>query len=342
MGPKAGYDVELTLDADLQEAAWNALYPHKGAVVALEPHTGQLLAVVSIPGFNPNEKKLQQAWTKIIQASDSPLLNRATQGLYPPGSTIKILVAEAALSANLVQPDTLFECTGQLRIGRDYVLSEAGGEAHGRLSFAQALAVSCNVTFGTVALKLGRDGLSRAFEKYGFQDPLNGQFDENPGILPNFKTIGDGDLAQTGIGQASLLITPLRLAMIASAYANAGTIMKPYLVNRILAPNGEPVKTFAPEVWRRPASKAQAEQVAKMMVGVVDRGTGEAARIAGIKVAGKTGTAENPHGRPHSWFVGFAPADNPRIVVAVIAENAGAGGKIAARVARQVMEAALR
>ncbi|HWR44789.1 peptidoglycan D,D-transpeptidase FtsI family protein [Sporomusa sp.] len=336
----AGNNVTLTIDARLQQVAYQALGTNRGAIVALSPKTGAILAMVSRPGFDPDS--LEADWNNISQSASSPLLNRATQGLYPPGSIIKVLVAEAALAEQTANSKREFNCTGSLKIGPDYVLPESGNRAHGKLNLEEALAVSCNVTFGQLALDLGRTKMAKSFERYGFSQPLRGDILESPSKLPDFSRLGDGDLAQSGIGQGSLLVTPLRMAMLASTFANRGIMMKPYLVQKITAPDGTVISETSPEKWLSPVDAKLANQVAHMMVTVVKEGTGSGAAIRGVEVAGKTGTAENPHGSPHAWFIGFAPADNPQIAIAVIVENAGSGGSIAAPAARQVLVQALR
>ena len=337
---KAGNKVTLTIDARLQQTAAQALGSNRGAIVALSPKTGAILAMVSKPSFNPNT--LEDDWSSVSQAASSPLLNRASQGLYPPGSIIKVLVAETALAEQKATVDRQFICSGQLAIGPDYTLPEANNRAHGKLNLEQALAVSCNVTFGQLALDLGRSKMAKNFERYGLNQSLSSDIQENASRLPDFAKLSDGDLAQTGIGQGSLLVTPLRMAMLASTFANKGIIMKPYVVQKITAPDGSILKETSPSVWLSPVDEKLAQLVAGMMVSVVNEGTGSAAALRGIQVAGKTGTAENPHGAPHAWFIGFAPADDPQIAIAVIIENAGSGGGVAAPVARQVLAQALR
>ena len=209
------------------------------------------------------------------------------------------------------------------------------------MNLEEALTVSCNVTFGTLALELGDKRMAKTFERYGFGRSVGKELQEVDSHLPDFNSLGNGDLAQVGIGQGSLLVTPLRMAMMASTFANKGIIMKPYLVNRITDADGSSVKEFKPEEWLTITSPQLADQINHMMVEVVNNGTGSAASLPGYQVAGKTGTAENSHGDSHAWFIGFAPADNPQIVVAVIVENAGSGGSIAAPIARQVLAKAL-
>lgn len=337
--PSKGNDIELTINYAIQEAAYNALGNRRGAIVALNPKTGAVLALVSKPSFDPNE--LEKNWKSISTSPLSPMLNRAVQGLYPPGSTLKIMIAEAALREKITNTEEQFLCNGSLQIGKDYVLSESHNIAHGKVNLEDALAESCNITFGQLSLKLGRSRLSNTFARYGFNQPTGIESGEGENRLPDFDKLTDGDLAQTGIGQGSLLVTPLRMVMLTSVFANQGVMMKPYLVNRIISPDGSIINQAVPEKWLAPADSNLSNVIKKMMVSVVENGTGTAAHLSGISVAGKTGTAENPHGDSHAWFVGFAPADNPVIAIAVIVENSGSGGSVAAPIARQVLAQAL-
>lgn len=334
-----GNNVVLTLDAKLQEIAYRALGEHRGAIVVISPKTGAILAMVSKPSFNPNT--LEEKWKNISTAENSPLLNRAVQGLYPPGSIMKVMMAEAALSEKITDVNKTIHCEGALKVPPDYILPESGLKAHGDLNLEEALTVSCNVTFGTLALELGGKKMARTFERYGFTRPIGAEFQESKPHLPDFNSLGDGDLAQVGIGQGSLLVTPLRMAMLASTFANKGIIMKPYLVNKITDSDDNTIKEFMPEEWLAPTNSQLADTINKMMITVVSEGTGSGARLPGIKVAGKTGTAENSHGDSHAWFIGFAPADNPQVAIAVIIENAGSGGSIAAPIAGMILGKAL-
>lgn len=334
-----GDNIRLTLDANLQETAFKALGRHRGAVVALVPRTGEILALVSKPSFNP--EAIESVWQDIIKDKESPLLNRSIEGLYPPGSTIKIMMAEAALHEGITTIDKKINCAGTLKIGSDYTLTEINHKAHGKVNLAEALTVSCNITFGTLALELGRDKMAKAFDRYGFSQELHSDFAEAKPQLPPFSQLSDGDLAQIGIGQGSLLVTPLRMAMVASSMANQGIMMRPYLVSEIVSPDGGVIKKYSAEKWLTIDVKT-AELVKQMMVSVVRNGTGKAAELTGVLVAGKTGTAENPHGDSHSWFIGFAPAESPEIAIAVVVENAGAGSLVAAPIAREVFAQVLR
>lgn len=332
--------IALTIDIELQKAADQALGDKRGAIVVLEPRSGAILAMVSKPGFDPNT--IDSRWDQLSGSAASPLLNRATGGLYPPGSIIKPLIAEAGLTEHIVDLQQNFNCTGALSIGSDYRLPETNDQAHGEINLAQALAVSCNVTFGKIAINLGNTKIANVFARFGFNQSTGPDLQETASRLPEFGRLADGDLAQTGIGQGRLLVTPLRMALLAATFANHGQTMRPYLIDKIMTSDGTVIKHYPPEEWLRPTDAQIAQFVAAMMASVVENGTGAAARIAGTAVAGKTGTAENPHGQDHAWFIGFAPADNPRAAIAVIVENGGAGGAVAAPIARQVLIQALR
>ncbi|MPM88464.1 Penicillin-binding protein A [bioreactor metagenome] len=335
-----GNNLITTLDSDLQEIAYKALGNRRGAVVALSPRTGEILIMASKPSFDPN--KIEKDWQVISQSSDSRLLNRSVQGLYPPGSIIKVMIAESALSKKAAKLNTTFLCEGALKLGPDYTLNENNGIAHGKVDLEEALAISCNVTFGKLALQLGHKEMADAFDRYGFSRKVDDVLDESSSRIPDIRKLSDGDLAQTGIGQGSLLVTPLRMAMLASCFANNGKIMKPYLVSKVVAPDGTVIKQADPQEWLSPVSPQVANEIRKMMIAVINNGTGNAAKISGLSVAGKTGTAENSSGSPHAWFIGFAPADDPQIAIAVIVENSGSGGQIAAPIARTIFQRALR
>lgn len=338
-GQAAGNDVILTLDAALQQTAYRTLGNRRGAVVAINPKSGEILAMVSTPSFDPN--RIDEQWESISNSDESVLLNRVLQGLYPPGSILKIMIAEAALAEKVADAKKSFQCEGSLKVAPDYILRENKLVAHGKVNLSAALAESCNVTFGTIALELGSRRLSDTFKRYGFNQSFGGILPEADSLLPDFDRLGKGDLAQIGIGQGSLLVTPLRMAMLASCFANQGVIMKPYIVKRVLSPEGAVIKEFNSEKWLSPAKGDSAQLLSSMMVRVVNEGTGTGAYIPGVSIAGKTGTAENPHGEPHAWFIGFAPADDPQIALAVIVENGGAGGSVAAPIARELFIKAL-
>ena len=333
----AGYDVRLTVDAELSEAAWNALGTRRGAVIVMDAATGAVRAMVSSPSFDP--AAVEKHWDELTAREDSPLLNRAAQGLYPPGSTFKTLIADAALEAGVTNPDEVFTCTGELAIGSDYVLHESHGEVHGKLHLADALRESCNVTFATLALRLGASGLSSAFERFGIGAELaDPELPMAAAHVPEMKRLGDGEIAQTGIGQGALLVTPLQMALVADAFANGGKMMQPYLIAQVLTAQGTPLYEASPTVWRTATTAQRAAVIDGYMADVVAAGTGTAADVAGVRVTGKTGTAENASGTDHAWFIGSAERGGHKIVMAVIVEEGGFGGRAAAGIARRIIQ----
>ena len=300
----AGYDVRLTVDAALSETAWRALGAHRGAVVVMDAATGAVLTMVSTPAVDPGT--VERDWDALTARADSPLLNRVTQGLYPPGSTFKPLIADTALTAGVTSEDEVFTCTGELAVG-DYVLHESHGEAHGKLNLADALRESCNVTFATLALRLGASGLSKAFSRFGVGEELTSpELMPAAAHVPELSQLSDGEIAQIGIGQGQILVTPLQMALIADAFANNGEIMQPYLVDAVVAADGTAFYRGAPSVWRTATTPARAALIDGYMAQVIAAGTGMAADVAGVRVTGKTGTAENATGTDHAWFIGSA------------------------------------
>lgn len=333
-----GYNVILSIDAAIQRKAYRALGDHKGAVVVMEPGTGRILALVSKPSYDPMQ--IDSSWQKILENPDSLLLNRALQGLYPPGSAIKPLVAAAALEEGVTSGKKTYTSPGYLKIG-NYTLHEVDARPLGEIGLEKAMALSSNVAFGQMGLDLGGDRLSKYFNKFGFSQkpPLNLPVEQNS--LPAFNKLTGGELAQTAIGQGELLVTPMSMALMTSAIANRGVIMKPLLVTGITDDQGKVVKKFSSEVWLKAVAPEMANTVQQLMESVVDWGTGTRAGIRGVRIAGKTGTAENPHGEPHAWFIGLAPVEKPEIVVVVIVENGGSGGAVAAPIARRIFAEAL-
>ncbi len=342
MGPVAqifqigrGNDVQLTIDSDAQQAAYDGLAGRRGAVVVLDMDTGAVLAMVSSPSFNPNY--IAEEWEIMTEREDSPLLNRALQGLYPPGSTIKPMIADIALEQGITDDHEVFECKGVLDVGRGYTIKEAHGEVHGDVHLEQALVKSCNVTFGALAMRMGFQPLEAGFRRFGFDRRADGALQESASLLPDFPNLDSGDIAQVGIGQSTLLVTPLHMALLAEAMANGGVVMKPYLVQRVISSSGVVVKEHSPEKWFEATSKERAEHLDAWMEEVVQSGTGTAAKVSGVRVTGKTGTAENPRGEDHAWFIGSAVIGSHRIAFSVIVENGGGGGTEAAPIARKII-----
>ncbi|SNX54617.1 penicillin-binding transpeptidase domain-containing protein [Thermoanaerobacterium sp. RBIITD] len=335
-----GDDVILTLDKNLQDVAYNSLGGRKGAVVAIDPKTGDVLAMVSSPSYDPNT--LGENWSNVMNSPDHLVLNRATQGLYPPGSVFKIITTSAALTYKPDIYNQTFDDKGYVIVDGNKI-TNYDSIAYGSIDFKKAFYVSSNSSFVKIGLEVGRSGLEAMAGKYGLNDSIPFDIPVERNQFPSIPLIGGKvQLAESSIGQGKMLVTPLTMALMASAPANGGVIMKPHLMKYVQDPvSGEILEKAIPEKYLNPITADVADKIKQLMIGVVQQGTGTAAQIPGITVAGKTGTAENPHGTAHAWFVGFAPAENPKIVVAVIVENGGAGGAVAAPIAREVMQAYL-
>jgi peptidoglycan glycosyltransferase len=358
--PKRGASVITTLLPLLQRTAAQALGSLPGAVVAMDPRTGEVLAMVSNPSFNPNPLASHDttveraAWKKILANPGKPLISKASQELYPPGSTFKLVTASADLQAGATPVTTypnpheldLPQTTNTLKnFGNEWCLNGAP-----QITLDQALTVSCNVTFGEIGLDLQAGPLVGQAQAYGFdrQIPFDLPFAE--GKIPPADTFAANQplLAYSAIGQASVVANPLQMALIASAIANGGVEMAPRLVSQIRDASGRIVRSFDATPIGQPISQTNAAALTAMMVNVVDHGTGTAAQIPGVRVAGKTGTSQHGgSGNPHAWFVAFAPAAHPTIAVAVVVLDGGnigseaTGGRVAAPIARAVIEAAL-
>jgi penicillin-binding protein 2 len=353
-----GSDLVLTVDSDLQAEAESALSKfNAGTVVALDPQNGEVLTLVSKPGFDPNQFCSfldENTWKNLINDPSHPLLNRAIQGSYPPASTYKLLTAGAALESKIVDRNTTFSyCNGGFLFG-NRVFKCWQPKGHGRLDLIQAIAQSCDVYFYQLSLKLGLDRWS----DYAIQCGLNKKYkidlpDEITGMIPNRtyyeKRFGRGEwiknlVINLGIGQGEVLTTPLGLAVFYAALVNGGTVYQPHLLKEIRSVEGRSTPKGKTILSHLPFSNSTLEILKQGLVEAVNSpyGTGGLARIPDIVVGGKTGTAQNPHGREHAWFVGFAPADHPRIVVAVLVEQAGHGGTYAAPIARRIIERYLK
>lgn len=337
---KEGNNVCLTIDHKLQSKAYKLLGNRKGAVVAINPKTGEILAMVSKPDFNPRDEELENNWSKMIDDASSPFLSRATQGLYTPGSTFKVTIAAAALENGMGEKK--YEDKGIITIDGKKI-SNAGGKAYGSIELKKALAVSSNVVFAQIACELGEDSLLSLADKIGLGKDI--PFDI-PSSQSSFKhkTMSKAEMAAAGIGQGKILVTPLHMALISSAIANDGVMMKPQLVNRIENRRGAVVKKIRPSSLYKIMQADTSQALKDMMEYTVKDGTGKNAALKGIRVAGKTGTAENEQkGKEHAWFIGFAPAEDPQIAVAVILEYSGtSGGSSAAPIARDIISDWLR
>ena len=335
-----GDDVYTTLDPELQQAAWAALGDHRGAVIAMEPDTGKILAMVSKPGYDPNT--LAQDWEVLNadQGGQSPLLNRAAQGLYPPGSTFKIVTALEYMREHPQDyKDYRFDCSGTY-VNGDYTIRCYHGESHGSQDFVQAFANSCNGAFASLGLELNLASLKGTAEELLFNRelPLTGfPYKESSFVME--PGAGTWEILQTSMGQGKTEMTPLHNALLTAAIANGGTLMKPYLLDRVVSAGEEEVKKFMPEAWGSLMTAQEAANLTELMEAVVTVGTASALRTDAYQAAAKTGSAEFETGREtHAWFTGFAPAQDPKLVVTVLVEEAGTGGRAAAPIARQLFD----
>lgn len=334
-----GDNVVTTLREDLQRAAYDALGGRKGAVVALEPSTGKVLAMVSRPAYNPNH--VAEQWEELIDDSkeESALVNRASQGLYPPGSTFKLLTAIEYLIEN---PDTYsdfhYECQGSDDFSGN-VINCYGKEKHGSLNLKSALARSCNGAFAQIGMQLDISSFRKLTEKFLFNKSLPVDFEYNKSNFVLTKDSDMGELTQTVIGQGKTMITPLENAIIAATVANKGKMMTPYVVEHIESEAGKTVTEYSPESRGQIIDEWIAQKMSRYMRSVVTDGTGRSLSSLSYPVAGKTGSAEfDSEGTSHAWFVGFAPANNPQIAVSIIVEGAGTGSQYAVPIARRMFE----
>lgn len=361
-----GGNVQLTIDAAAQRAAYegllNVVGPNgQGSVVAIQPRTGKVLAMVSLPSYDPNLladhdlEKVNSTAKRLQDDPDQPLVNRAIQTRLPPGSTFKIVTAAAAIEDGLYTKDDLVPggATYQLPLtSGPSGLIDNEGRACGttRIPFAQALENSCNTTFARLGVELGADKLRQQAEKFGFNRTYFS--DLLPQVESNFPQDADkAQAGQSGIGQFEVAATPLQMAMVAAGIANDGKVMKPYLVDSVQSPEFEQIESTEPELLDQAISSSTASQLTDLMVSTVDDGTANPAAIPGIQVAGKTGTAQSGIADvpPYAWFVSFAPADDPQVAVAVMIQKAPgvergeiAGGLLGGPIAKAVMEAVIR
>jgi peptidoglycan glycosyltransferase len=350
-----GGSVVLTIDPVLQQAAAKAMAGRKGAVVALDPNTGAILALVSSPSYDPNllsshnQASIATTWKQLLADPTNPMLDRALSQTYPPGSTFKLITAAAALSSGAYTPTTMIPAPDALPLPQSTsILRNFHGESCGgsQATLIDALTISCNTAFGGLGLALGQDTLRRQADAFGFDSSFSVPMKSATSVFP--VDLSDANTIQSAIGQFDVRATPLQMAMVAASIANGGVEMKPYLVNELVGPDLAVIDQTKPVQLRRAVSSQVAAELSQMMESVVQRGTGTSAQIPGVRVAGKTGTAENATGQPpHAWFVAFAPAVQPKIAIAVVVENGGGnsdatGGAIAAPVAKAVIQAALK
>jgi penicillin-binding protein 2 len=364
--PTPGANVHLTLDSRMQREAEACLEDRMGAIIALDPRNGRVLALASSPPCSPEafERGLStQEWQKINHDQSHPLENRAIKGQYPPGSTFKIVMAVAGLEEKVITPQTIFYCNGTMPFG-DHVFHCWRKGGHGAVNLHRALVQSCDIYFYNVGLRLGINRIAKWSKRFGLGAPTGLDLDkEMPGLVAStawkkarfHRPWQQGETFSVAIGQGYNLATPLQMARVVAAVANGGIVYKPYLVEKVESPTGEILYQARPTVQSRlEASPATLEAVRQALVGVVNEGTARSARLPHIQVAGKTGTAQvvaldpdNPkkkkswHREDHAWFVAYAPAADPRVAVAVLVEHGGHGGSQAAPLARRIIATAM-
>ncbi|MGE3074104.1 MAG: peptidoglycan D,D-transpeptidase FtsI family protein [Dehalococcoidia bacterium] len=334
-----GNDVVLTIAPAVQAAAARALGAQKGAVIALDPRNGEVLAMVSVPTYDPGA--LSTAGDALFKDESSPLLNRATQGLYPPGSTFKTVTASGILERKVATPETIVTCPGEIVIDGFPVSCSNTAQGVGTYPFKDAFTYSVNAIFAELGVKLGWTGLTDIARRYGFDSALDFTLETAPSQLHSkgaetTKTL----LASTAFGQGQLLATPLQMAEIASTIANGGLLVRPHLTLEEQH-NGASLGSLESPSTRRILAPDLAQTMKEFMVSVVANGQANGVSDLGVSVGGKTGTAEAGDGTSHAWFIAFAPAEDPTVAVAVVVEHGGRGGVVASPIAGQVLKAAL-
>lgn len=340
MGEKSpGDNVVTTLNTKLQQAAYDALGNNRGAVVVMEPATGKILAMVSKPSYDPN--KVDEIWDELVmdEEIESPLINRATQGLYPPGSTFKVLTSLEYIRENPSFQKYDYDCDGSVEYN-DMTIHCYNNKAHGEVDLPLSFAKSCNTSFASIGKDLDMNSFNKLCSDFLFNANLPIELANNPSSFTLKKgTSGVKEAMQTAIGQGHTLITPLHNALIAATVANGGVMMKPYVVDHIENANGGIVKKSAPQIITKPMTPAEAQYIGKMMRLVVTDGTGTKLKNLKQEAAGKTGSADHGEGKAHAWFIGYAPYDNPEIVVSIIVESVGTGSDYAVPIAKKIFEA---
>ncbi len=333
--PHKGNNVYTSLDPSLQQVAFDALGDHRGACVVTEVKTGRILAMVSKPGFDPNE--IDMIWDSLLEDDESgKMVNRAAQGQYPPGSTFKILTALEYIRENPQDyQDYKYTCTGHFTNSSGDTIQCYHGSVHGDVDLTESFAKSCNSSFANMALLLDRNKFAYSLLDLKFNSEMELQLDTNYSKISIRSDLTDDKLMQTAIGQAETVMSPLHLNMITQTIANGGVMMKPYIIEKVAASDGGVLKRYGPEKYGPTISANEVAIMTDLMKAVVDHGTATRLKDLPFEVAGKTGSAEfsNNKQQSHAWFTGFAPADDPKIAVTVILENAGSGGEMAAPVA---------
>jgi peptidoglycan glycosyltransferase len=344
-----GNDVLLTLDSSVQAAAIKALGGRKGAAVVLDPRTGAVLAMAANPGYDPNA--IDANWAKLqAPGSGAPLIDRARSAIYAPGSTFKIVTLTGALASGVVTPETVFPGPGSLTIGNAPVTNFEGG-SYDKIDLTSATMKSVNTVFAQVAVKMGASALVKQADQFGFDAKVPYELPARTSLMPNPAEMTVWETAWAGVGQpvgehdspAGPQSTVLQMALVAAGIANDGVVMAPYVVGGVRDRAGSNLAIARPKTFTTATNPATAAQVTAIMEKVVTGGSGARAQIDGVRIAGKTGTAEVGKGLPtNAWFIAFAPADNPTVAMAIMIEGGGVGGQVAAPAARPVLQAALK
>lgn len=349
-----GATVETTLNAKGQQAAWDALGTAKGAIVAINPQTGAILAMVSTPSYDPNTiaghnlGAADAAWKALNADPNRPTANRAAREVYPPGSTFKMVTAAAALE-NGAKPEDLIDTPDRLRLpGTNNYLTNQSSCGNTKITMNRAFENSCNTAFANIGMSLGNDKMAEQAKKFGFGTPLAR---EVYGVASSFPTgMNQAELAQSSIGQFDVKSTPLQMALIAAGIANNGSVMEPYLVQTVRGPNLEVMSQHTPRQLSQAMTPANAKLLQQMMVNVVTQGSGTASQVPGVGTGGKTGTAQwDTSQPPYAWFTAFGPTPNPTVAIAVFVQDSNyslydktyGGASIAAPMAKKVLQAFL-
>ena len=346
--PVVGSDVRLTIDSRIQQAAQAALGDRRGACVVIDPATGAVLALASSPTYEPGA--LDAEWSSLsATGGPAPLVNRATTSLYPPGSTFKVVTLATAFDTGVATPESTYPGPARLEIGGAPV-TNYGGSGYGTVDLRKALASSINTVFAQLAVDVGADRLVAGARAFGIGEEPPLETGAETSLMPRAREMTVWETAWAGVGQPvgehesppGPQVTALQMGLVAAGIANDGVVMRPYLVDAITDRAGAVLSRTQPRAWQTALGADAANTTTELMVGVIESGSGGRARIPGVRVAGKTGTAEvGKSVETHAWFIAFAPADDPRIAIAIVLENAGVGGSVAAPAARQVLETAL-
>lgn len=333
-----GDTVVTTLDFDLQQTAYQALGDYRGTVIAMEPSTGKILAMVSKPGFNPNEIALN--WKDISSGGGSVLVNRATQGMYPPGSVFKIITLLEYMREGNDPEKWNYECSGSYT-ENDVTINCYHGNSHGMVDLKTAFAKSCNGAFAKIGLELNPSEFMETCNGLLFHTDIPLALSSKQSSVTLDKNSSTGTVMQTAIGQATTEVTPMHMALLTSAIANGGNLMEPYLIESIENYTGERVKKYMPSSYGKLMTAQEAEVLTEYMTETVLSGTGSSLQNETYTAAGKTGTAEysNDKSKSHAWFVGFSNVEDPDLTVCVLVEGAGAGSQYAVPIAKQVFDA---